>query len=137
MPIKFQKWITRGDLKANPSTMYVFGDNHLRQGFGGQAKEMRGEVNSHGIATKWKPDNREASFFTDNHLPLLHRILEIIADDLKVVERFLQAGGTVVFPRDGLGTGLSKLPTHAPMVHRFIEEWFEFMLLSYPEHRDD
>ncbi len=133
MPITFQKWITRADLKANPNTLYVFGDNHVRQGFGGQAKEMRGAKNSHGIATKWKPDSRlETSFFSDDYLPVLHRILRIIEDDLKVVERFLQAGGDVVIPRDGLGTGLSELPTRAPKVHKFIEEWVERMCLLYP-----
>lgn len=137
MPIRFQKWITRDDLKANPDTLYVFGDNHCREGYGGQAKEMRGQHNAHGVATKWKPDNRETSFFTDDYLPVLHRILGIIENDLKVVERFLQAGGTVILPRDGLGTGLSELPTRAPKVHKFIEEWIEFMCLSYPAHRDD
>ncbi len=137
MPIKFQKWIKRGDLKANPSTMYVFGDNHDRKGYGGQAKEMRGEPNSHGIATKWKPDTREMSFFVDDYLPVLHRILRIIDGDLKVVERFLRAGGLVILPRDGLGTGLSELPTRAPKIHKFIEEWVERMCLLYPAHHDD
>lgn len=43
------KYIKRQDLKSNPNTQYLFGDNLKRSGFGGQAKEMRGEPNAIGI----------------------------------------------------------------------------------------
>ena len=47
-----QKFIQRIDIQCNRHCLYLFGDNLDRQGMGGQAKEMRGEPNSFGIATK-------------------------------------------------------------------------------------
>ncbi|MEC7290450.1 MAG: hypothetical protein VXW22_10215, partial [Pseudomonadota bacterium] len=55
MIILRQHRIYRQDLRANPGTIYVFGDNTERVGLGGQAKEMRGEPNARGIATLWSP----------------------------------------------------------------------------------
>jgi hypothetical protein len=34
----------------------------------------------------------------------------------------LEAGGIVVLPSDGLGTGLSELPTRAPRTNEFLEK---------------
>ena len=61
--ITFQERITRADLRANPDTLYVFGDNMRRRGMGGQAAEMRGEPNAVGIPTKWRPSRTEWDFF--------------------------------------------------------------------------
>jgi hypothetical protein len=55
MTLIFQEWITRKDLRENPDKRYVFGDNVERRGYGGQAKEMRGEPNAIGVVTKWAP----------------------------------------------------------------------------------
>ena len=65
MPLIRQKWITRDDLKSNRNQIYVFGDNMIREGYGGQAAAMRGEPNSFGIPTKWLPTNDTKAFFTD------------------------------------------------------------------------
>ena len=46
------KVITRDKIKENPDVLYLFGDNLLRKGLGGQAKEMRGEPNTLGIVSK-------------------------------------------------------------------------------------
>ena len=35
-------YIRREDVQANPNKIFVFGDNIMREGLGGQAKEMRG-----------------------------------------------------------------------------------------------
>ena len=35
-----EKIIKRDKLKSNPDILYLFGDNLLRKGLGGQAKEM-------------------------------------------------------------------------------------------------
>jgi len=48
MPIVFRQWIM---------PFYAFGTSR-RIGFGGQAKEMRGEPNAISVATKWEPSNR-------------------------------------------------------------------------------
>jgi len=99
---------------------------------GGQAKEMRGESNALGITTKNTPSMTEDAFFCEEAMFQTLAQLEVISDDLAQAERFLQSGGTVVVPRDGLGTGLSELPTRAPRAHAFIEEWMAFMSFNFP-----
>ena len=59
------KVITRDKIKENPDVLYLFGDNLLRKGLGGQAKEMRGEPNTLGIVSKKYPSNDISSFYTD------------------------------------------------------------------------
>lgn len=113
--ILFQYRIYRSDLELNPHILYVFGDNEQRQGLGGQAKEMRGEVNAFGISTKHKPDNEDSSFFTDEDLWRVQR-------DFRILEQDLAKGAVVVFPTEGLGTGLADLKNRAPAIHQWIEE---------------
>lgn len=119
MPLIYQKHITRDDLRANPDRLYVFGDNVQRKGLRGQAAAMRGEPNARGIATKWRPSLDQTAFFTDD---LFNEICRILTNDLIPVAKHLHAGGTVVWPEDGIGTGLSQLPIRAPRVWRILEE---------------
>jgi hypothetical protein len=111
MPVVYQKWITREDLQSNPDFLYLFGDNVARIGYGGQAREMRGEPNAVGVATKKSPGMNAADFFSDDELEENRRIM---ATDLTRAITHVVAGGIVVIPEDGLGTGLSKLPEVAP-----------------------
>ncbi|WP_315782426.1 hypothetical protein [Bradyrhizobium sp. SZCCHNPS1003] len=120
MPIVRQKFISRKDLRDNPSQFYVFGDNVQRSGYGGQAKQMRGEQNAIGVATKWSPSMDPRSFFDET--PACRAIVE---RDLLKIDELLRAGRTVVVPTDGIGTGLSQLPRRAPHLHHFIEGWFK------------
>ena len=55
MPVRLMKFITRQYVKAHPNVYFVFGDNEVRRGYGGQAKEMRGELNTVGVRTKRTP----------------------------------------------------------------------------------
>lgn len=117
MPIEYRKFITRDMLKAEPDTLFVFGDNLLGEGYGGQAREMRGEPNAVGIPTKKMPSNAPDAFFRDADfeaacdaaLRPLHTLLVHIA-----------GGGTVVWPEDGIGTGLADLANKSPSVWRLI-----------------
>lgn len=119
MPIIYQKWIYRVDLKANPNILYVFGDNTWRVGLGGQAKEMRGEPNAVGVATKWRPSSDcPACFFSDANIT---QQKQIIAKDLKPIVEALRAGKIVIWPLDGIGSGLSKVPVKSPKTWAFIE----------------
>jgi hypothetical protein len=64
--------IYRRDLRANPESLYLFGDNTKRVGIGGQAREMRGEPNAVGIATKNAPGSYPATVqvqSSDENLP--------------------------------------------------------------------
>lgn len=120
--VEFQKWITRQDLRDNPDKYYVFGDNCVREGFGGQAKEMRGEPNAIGVRTKFSPDRKPSSYFTDCNMCAM-----LILDDFKDIYQLINKGKTIVFPLDGLGTGLSLLPEKAPELHKMIERLTSFV----------
>ena len=62
---EFRDWITRDMLRSEPRKIFLFGDNLARWGLGGQAKEMRGEPNAHGITTKRFPGIDHKDFFSD------------------------------------------------------------------------
>jgi hypothetical protein len=120
MPIRYQKFIRRQDLRNNRDTFYVFGDNMQRIGYGGQAREMRGEPNAIGVVTKWAPSNDNTAFFDD-----MPDCFTRVSFDLARISRLLEQGKTVVVPEDGIGTGLAQLPRRAPKLDRFIKAWFK------------
>lgn len=122
MPVLRQKMIYSSDLRNNPDVLYVFGDNVERVGIGGQAREMRGEPNAHGVATKWTPGHGNSDYFYDAQIV---KVKQIIDKDFAEVVNALEHGAIVVIPEDGLGTGLSKLNITAPKVLAYIEEWIE------------
>lgn len=119
MPIVYQKMIHREDLRANPDKFYVFGDNAVRIGMGGQAGEMRGEPNAIGVATKRAPSMSPGSFFSD-----CEEDARTLAADMLIVNSALMTAKIVVVPRDGLGTGLSQLPTRAPRLYAGLYAFF-------------
>ena len=131
MPVIFQKFIYREDLVNNRHVLYLFGDNLERKGFGGQAKEMRGEPNAVGIATKKKPSLFEDSFFSDEDMELFETHY---VEDMWKVDQHLEQGGVIVVPSDGLGTGLSELPTRAPTIDKYIREDIEALRSVYGQH---
>jgi len=107
MPLILQSRIYRADLKANPNVIYVFGDNESRWGLGGQAKEMRGEPNAVGVATLKAP----GIFWNDGDAA---RQCAVLDADFAPILRALADGKTVVFPLDGVGTGLADLANRSP-----------------------
>lgn len=115
MTIRLQKFIRRADLRANPSTLYVFGDNLLERGYGGQAREMRGEPNAVGIPTKVSPSEYAAD----------HLALEFMRKWVQAFENLdyhmTAVGGDVVWPEDGIGTGLADMQNRAPKLWQTLE----------------
>ena len=101
------------DVQNNSNKIFIFGDNTLKRGKGGQAV-IRNEPNAFGIATKLKPSNAEGSFMTDVDLDLNK---QRINSDIKDIKR---DGRDVVFPKDGLGTGLAQLKIKAPKTYEFL-----------------
>jgi len=118
MSFRYAKYITRAMVKAEPNTLFVFGDNIARIGKGGQAKELRGEPNAVGIPTKFYPAKDESSYFSDGCLEEVQRPIA-----LALTRLFMHAarGGDVVWPADGIGTGLAELPQRAPLIWDYIE----------------
>lgn len=103
-------------LRANPNFLFVFGDNLMRAGKGGQAA-IRDEPNARGLATKVSPHN----FFTDNEI---HEIA-ISNEILRILK--IATFRMVVIPftdRVELGTGLSELPTRAPLLYEILKNTF-------------
>ena len=120
--IRYQKMIYRADLRANPDTLYVFGDNEQRVGNGGQAGEMRGEPNAIGVAT--------LSFehpWGDHDF--LHQAAVIDADLAPVVAALL-LGQEVVLPLDGIGTGIAQLRERSPGTFEHLQiRWRQLALV--------
>lgn len=113
------RFITREMLRSEPGTLFVFGDNMIGRGFGGQAKAMRGEPNAVGIPTKLLPGMRSADFFRDEDFERAKPKI-----DAAFVRLFSHAalGGDIVWPEDGIGTGLAQLAARAPKIWKLIEE---------------
>jgi hypothetical protein len=116
--IIFQKLITRQDVQRNPNCLYLFGDNAMRSGFGGQAKEMRGEPNAHGIRTKKAPTLDQSAYLTDVDYEIALRWL---VEDFERPMHWLSKAKPIVIPLDGLGTGLAQLPTRAPRIYDALQ----------------
>lgn len=104
---------TRDDIKTNKDKLYVFGDNFLRKGYGGQAAAARGEPNAVGIVTKRQPSNEIGSFLTDQDYSKW--VIENESAWIRI-EEALKNNKTVVWPKDGLGTGLANLKKSAPKI---------------------
>lgn len=113
-----QQFIYRQDLQQNPEKLYLFGDNEERRGLGGQAIQMRGEPNAVGVRTKRRPRLKESDFWTDETLDANCRLID---EDLAPVWQHVAAGGTVVIPEAGLGTGLAQLAERAPKTYAYLQ----------------
>lgn len=112
--IQYRDHITRAMLKAEPDTLFVFGDNLQRRGFGGQAKEMRGEPNAVGIPTKKTPSMHPDAFLKDSDwadwsLAAAHDF-----------NRLRDHDGLIVWPSAGIGTGLARLNETAPKIWKSL-----------------
>lgn len=114
MPLILQSRIYRADLQANPTVLYVFGDNEIRKGLGGQAGEMRGEPNAIGIATLTAP----GIFWREDNT--FHQ-MGIIDADMAPLREALREGRHVVFPLDGVGTGLADLANRSPTTFAHLQ----------------
>lgn len=118
MPLIYQQYIFRSDLQANRNLTYVFGDNLQRWGNKGQAQHMRGEPNAIGVVTKWKPSLEADSFFSDQDFD---KAIQAMKPDLTIIYEKLSKKEIVVWPLDGIGTGLSMLPIKAPKIWEELE----------------
>jgi hypothetical protein len=118
MPIETVARYSRQMLRDRPEALFVFGDNVSLLGRGGQARECRGEPNAVGIPTKWHPTMDEDAFLRDDQFERIKPGID--AAFMHLVDH-LRSGGTVVWPADGVGTGLAQLPQRAPRIHAYIQ----------------
>lgn len=108
----------RSEVAADSRRLYAFGDNLARRGRAGQAT-IRGLPNAVGICTKHYPSMDREAFFTDDDAAYVRPHLEAAFARLR---QHLLAGGDVVWPADGIGTGLAQLPRRAPQIYRYITQ---------------
>jgi len=111
--------ITRDYVNTHPEYLFVFGDNDERMGYGGQANAMRGAVNSHGIRVKKSPTMQPDAFYKDDELEDNAKKIQsdITSMDKKVLMLKFEA---IVFPTNGIGTGLAQLEQKAPLTWDFL-----------------
>ena len=119
------EWFSTKKCHMNQNKLYIFGDNLVRVGKAGQA-QIRDEFNATGLATKSRPTMEPNAFFTDEAEEFFKN--QIAKDLIKIKQRLNNNINfdTIVFPIDGLGTGLSELPTRAPNVYKYLCEMLEY-----------
>lgn len=113
-------WYNASLLRLNPDKFFVFGDNILRSGKGGQAI-IRDEPNAVGLVTKFFPHRDADSYFNDSR-----QDLEVMLKDVAFVLA-LSSRRDVIIPfstRVELGTGLSQLPERAPTLYAVLQLYF-------------
>jgi len=114
---KTDAMITRRQVQSNKDVLFAFGDNNIRKGLGGQAKEMRGEPNAFGISTKKLPASTPDAYMTDSELEANKQV--ITSDVNKLIAAWNTGNYTrVIVPQ--IGVGLAGLPTRAPKTYAHL-----------------
>ena len=125
----FEGWWSVSDVSGSPHKLFVFGDNDIKKGKKGQAI-IRDLKNSAGIPTKKLPSNKSKAFYSDDELEQnmmkIDTAIALIKDKMKLPEYT-----TLVFPENGIGTGLAKLASKAPRTFKYLnykirqmKKWF-------------
>ena len=128
-----EDWFSLKQCAANPRTLYIFGDNTIRVGNGGQAT-IRPAPNSYGIATKRLPTNAPDAFFSDSQEDAKF-IMADIARLMLIMAKSTEYD-TIVLPADGLGTGLSKMPEKSPVLCKWLHNSLS-TILGVDYHKTD
>lgn len=108
--------LTPSTLRKEPNTLFVFGDNDLREGKGGQAVN-RDEPNAIGIRTKHKPTTNADAYYTDDNYTDNIRKMQV---DLNNIKR-LSANYESVYFMQGIGDGRAKLEEKAPKTYAWLK----------------
>lgn len=107
----------RAFIRASYPDIFIYGDNMVRLGYGGQAKEARNEPNCVGIPTKWRPSYDSQAYFNDGDLPFVG---PVIKGEFKKLIEYRKSGYNIFIPKDGIGTGRADLVRRAPLIHILI-----------------
>ena len=118
MTIIQKEYFSIKQCNKNPKNLYVFGDNSNRIGRGGQAI-IRNCSNSFGIVTKLLPSTNDKAYFNDDKF-VMH--LFYIEADINRLKEESKNYDNIVFPKAGLGTGLSDMPNKCPKLFKAMNE---------------
>jgi hypothetical protein len=122
----FPRFWTCSDVETYSNYLFVYGDNDMGRGRGGQAI-IRDLPNTIGIPTKKLPNDLPESFYTD---------LELEKNKLKIdraIQRILLQAefyDGIILPRDGFGTGLAKLDILAPKTFEYLNQQIKLKILD-------
>lgn len=127
MIIRYSGWYSTALLSRFPNLTFVFGDNLLRFGKGGQAI-IRDEPNAFGVPTKRKPAMTPGSFFKEGSEEDMDAVLATIGE----LWELLRGDHSVVIPvtengEISLGLERAELKVRAPSIHRAITTHVEEM----------
>ena len=117
--------------QLHPEKLFVFGDNMLRVGMGGQAI-IRNEPNAYGIVTKRKPSMAMSAFMSDQNPSDLDAVLA----DITGLWAMLRDGQTLVIPvndkrEPSLGLERARLKEFAPLIYATIVQHVAEMCEAY------
>lgn len=118
----YNKNWTKEYVSSNKNKIFVFGDNNARVGKGGQAT-IRGLENTVGIRTKKGPSKKEVAFYTDKEFADNKSRID---EDILNIKKLLILGNTIVFSKNGYGTGLASLKQKAPKTFDYLCESLKF-----------
>lgn len=109
-------------------SLFVFGDNIQGWGKAGQAI-IRDCKNSFGIPTKYEPSMKEQAFFSDTK----EEFQIVLNAFLKLREKYISGKYEyLVFPKNGLGTGLAQLQDRSPKILALINSQIELFKNTQP-----
>jgi hypothetical protein len=120
-----KKW-TLNSVENDQLCLYIFGDNNVKKGCGGQAI-IRHLSNASGIPTKKYPNYDYDSYYSDkdydNNCLMINEAIDIIKKKLET-----KIYTWLVLPEDGFGTGLAQLPKKAPKTYNYmIDQIYELV----------
>jgi len=121
-PVKIFKGFWKpSDCLYNSNWLFIFGDNDVKRGLGGQAVIRRCR-NAMGIPTKKYPNYNPDSYYTDDEFTENCQKIDAALDRIiETVETTQPKYEYIVLPEDGFGTGLARLKTHAPRTLEYID----------------
>ena len=87
-------------LESNPNAFFIFGDNLIKEGYGGAAA-LRDHERAIGFITKKFPDNRDESFYKpDEYAP-------VFFEELFKLKELIKNNSDKIFYISKLGAGLA------------------------------
>lgn len=112
----FKGFWTIEDVTTSRNKIFIYGDNDMQIGLGGQAV-IRNESNTLVIRTKKSSDIQNDAYYTDSEF---EDNKKKILRDIKKISDELLFGAIIVFSDSGYGTGLAKLKEKAPNTYKFL-----------------
>lgn len=124
MPVRIVKRYSREQIMEDPTTLYVFGDNLERTGYGGQAAAARDCPNAIGIPTLFAPGKPAQPEW-------ISLFRAVAATELQTLYLHLMSGGDIVWPGDGVGTGIADLQSHCPELLSYINNYVARLMSTF------